>query len=65
MTNYGKFTTVWDRIGNTYWDPDRIDYGWVDWKERIAEFIPFNNWYGKVVKDNTTEKLNRLKDKNK
>lgn len=28
MTNYGKFTTIWDRIGNTYWDPDRIDFGW-------------------------------------
>ena len=28
MRNYGKFTSVWDRLMNTYWDPDRIDFGW-------------------------------------
>ena len=63
--NYGKFTTVQDRIEYTYQDPDRINFGWVDQKERIAAFIPFNNWYGRLVKDkNTTMRQNRLKPKN-
>jgi lathosterol oxidase len=35
--NYGKFTSVWDRLAGTYMDPDKIDYGW----KRNQEFTKF------------------------
>lgn len=28
MMNYGKFTSVWDRMMGSYEDPDRINFGW-------------------------------------
>ena len=28
MKNFGKFTSIWDRIMGSYEDPDRIEFGW-------------------------------------
>lgn len=37
--NYGKFTSVWDRLMGSYEDPDRIDFGWTS---KITVFDRFN-----------------------
>lgn len=63
MTNYGKFTSVWDRMMGTYWDPDRINYGWKDQDVRINKFEKINNLYNKIVGDHSTPE--ELKGKKK
>ncbi len=30
MKNFGKFTSIWDRIMGSYEDPDRIEFGWLN-----------------------------------
>lgn len=40
--NYGKFTSVWDRLMGTYEDPDRIYYGWTAGSQ-VKFFEKFNN----------------------
>ncbi|EAR82313.2 C-5 sterol desaturase (macronuclear) [Tetrahymena thermophila SB210] len=59
MTNYGKFTSVWDRICQTYWDPDRVYFGWDEWKQRKGIFSKFNSFYSKIVPDKSSEELNK------
>ena len=61
MTNYGKFTTIWDRIMGSYWDPDRINYGWSEQEVRLRKFEAFNELYNKICKDTSsiTDKKNK------
>ena len=35
--NYGKFTSIWDRIMGTYDDPDRVFFGWRS--EKLVNFF--------------------------
>ena len=58
MSNYGKFTSVWDRIMSTYWDPDRIEYGMEGWEEKKKAFLKVNQAFDVVCKDKSTEYLN-------
>ena len=44
--NYGKFTTVWDRLMGTYDDPDRISFGW-NAGSRVEFFDKFNKLLAK------------------
>ena len=46
--NYGKFTTVWDRLMGSYEDPDRINYGWKS-ESRLNYFNNFNNLLSKYL----------------
>jgi len=59
MRNYGKFTSVWDRIMGSYQDPDRIDFGWEKQKERQDKFKKLNDYYGKIVKDKSSRNKKR------
>ena len=45
--NYGKFTTIWDRMMGSYEDPDRINFGWKH-QSREAFFAPFNNFLART-----------------
>ena len=46
--NYGKFTSVWDRMMGTYDDPDRIDFGF---KSPIKDALePANSALAKITK---------------
>jgi len=45
LKNYGKFTSVMDRLLGTYEDPDRIDYGW----KRNETFMSFCRWVNYYV----------------
>eukprot|EP00359_Climacostomum_virens_P008989 CAMPEP_0204910730 /NCGR_PEP_ID=MMETSP1397-20131031/9194_1 /ASSEMBLY_ACC=CAM_ASM_000891 /TAXON_ID=49980 /ORGANISM="Climacostomum Climacostomum virens, Strain Stock W-24" /LENGTH=98 /DNA_ID=CAMNT_0052080991 /DNA_START=614 /DNA_END=907 /DNA_ORIENTATION=- len=38
--NYGKFTSIWDRMMGTYEDPDRIYFGW---QSKLKLFESFNS----------------------
>jgi lathosterol oxidase len=56
--NYGKFTSVWDRLAGTYEDPDRIDYGWIR-SEKVKNFFKRINFYiDKYIPDRTLKKRN-------
>ena len=48
LKNFGKFTTVWDRMMGSYEDPDRIHYGWAGQNKRILFFSEFNRILSKV-----------------
>ena len=48
--NYGKFTTIWDRMMGSYEDPDRINYGWKSKRLEIF-FQPFNSFLSRVFDD--------------
>jgi len=53
--NYGKFTSVWDRLMGSYADPDRIDYGY----ERSQNFLKLKdkmNNYVETYIPNLTKK---------
>lgn len=54
--NYGKFTTIWDRLAGTYSDPDRIDYGFVRSESVKKFFIKLNNAIDYYIPDNTPKK---------
>jgi len=45
LRNYGKFTSVMDRIMGSYEDASRIDHGW----ERNKTFMKFCNWINGYV----------------
>lgn len=47
LKNFGKFTTIWDRMMGSYEDPDRINFGWKHEGRRIF-FTPFNNFLAKT-----------------
>ena len=55
--NYGKFTSVWDRLMGSYEDPDRINYGWTSTTMENF-FSRFNSFLSRTL-DN---KLNKKKD---
>jgi lathosterol oxidase len=54
--NYGKFTTVWDRLAGTYSDPDRIDFGWKRNQISVKIFKYINYYVDKFIPD-TTRKI--------
>lgn len=53
MRNYGKFTSVWDRLMGTYADPDRIYYGYERDEKTKDFFKSINKVIEWLVPDNT------------
>jgi lathosterol oxidase len=51
--NYGKFTTVCDRIFGSYEDPDRIDLGWIRSEKTKRVFKRINEVIEKIIPDRT------------
>jgi lathosterol oxidase len=45
--NYGKFTSIWDRMMGSYEDPDRISYGWKS-ENKEKFFKPFNDFLSRT-----------------
>jgi lathosterol oxidase len=57
--NYGKFTTIWDRLLGTYQDPDILEYGWMR-SERVKNIFTNINFYiDKFIPDRTVQKIER------
>lgn len=51
--NYGKFTSIWDRLAGTYSDPDRINYGWERNENTSQFFKKINSYIDKYIPDRT------------
>jgi len=51
--NYGKFTSVWDRLMGTYADPDRVYFGYVRNEDTKELFKKINRVIDWVVPDKT------------
>lgn len=64
LRNFGKFTTVWDRLMGTYDDPDRVDFGWKRNKKLMTFFSSINYYIDKFIPDRTAKRKNYEK-KNK
>lgn len=51
--NYGKFTTVCDRLFGSYEDPDRIDFGWIRDEKTKKVFSKINQVIDRAIPDRT------------
>lgn len=54
FSNFGKFTTVWDRLMGSYQDPDRIYLGWTS---GINFFNGFNSFLSKHLDNKLSKKI--------
>lgn len=59
--NYGKFTSIWDRLAGTYSDPGRIDYGWIRNESTIRFFDKINYYIDKCIPDRTKKSKKETK----
>jgi len=58
MKNYGLFTSIWDRIMNTYEDPDHIYFGYKDAKVHQTKIYEFKT--GLVGDRKRQERLEKM-----
>ena len=56
LRNYGKFTTVCDRLFGSYDDPDRIYFGYEKNEEDKLFYKKINEWIDRYIPDRTSEK---------
>jgi len=60
--NYGKFTSVWDRLAGTYSDPDRINYGWQR-NQKVKNFFDhLNEIIDKYIPDRTPRYISKKRN---
>jgi lathosterol oxidase len=56
LRNFGKFTSIWDRISGTYADPDKVDFGWV---RNQSIFKKINILVEVLIPDKTVNKIKK------
>ncbi|CAD8087302.1 unnamed protein product [Paramecium sonneborni] len=59
MKNFGKFTSIWDRIMGTYEEPDRINFGWKQQQQQLNKLKKVNDFYESILPSD----LNKIQKK--
>jgi len=59
LKNYGKFTSVMDRLMGSYADPDRIDFGWIRNETFMAFCKSINTLVDKYIPNNLWKKATK------
>jgi len=60
--NYGKFTSVWDRLAGTYSDPEKIDFGWQRNEKLKNVFTYLNKLIDIYIPDRTPKSKTKVSE---